>query len=148
MFVAQAWGHERALLAARPCLAWPPPQFWPERWLTEPGDADPALDPATGAPKFLPFRYDMQHVLQLLAAGCAQRARHHAVRAALAGWSSVARLFMPQVCCLLPCCSSGPKNCIGGALGMVSVRTGAALLLSTFRWAAQPGCCTKVRGAA
>lgn len=60
-------------------------KFKPERWLVSPGQPDPALDPASGAPRFLPF-------------------------------------------------SSGPKACIGGALGLVAVRAAAAALLSTYSY--------------
>ena len=56
-------------------------EFKPERWESP----DAAVDPVTGAARFLPF-------------------------------------------------SAGPKICIGMALGQVAVRTGVALLLSTFRW--------------
>ncbi len=31
------------------------PQFKPERWLVAPGAPDPAVDPKSGAPRFLPF---------------------------------------------------------------------------------------------
>ncbi|KAI8469292.1 MAG: cytochrome P450 [Monoraphidium minutum] len=62
-----------------------PRKFTPDRWLVPPGSPDPALDPASGAPRFLPF-------------------------------------------------SSGPKACIGGALGLVAVRTAAAALLSTYQF--------------
>lgn len=54
--------------------------FKPERWEAP----DAAVDPASGAPRFLPF-------------------------------------------------SSGPKNCIGLALGQVVVRSAVGLLLSTYR---------------
>ena len=66
-----SWGHD-----AR--------EFKPERW----EDPGAAVDPVTGAARFLPF-------------------------------------------------SAGPKVCIGMVLGQVAVRTGVALLLSTFRWVGQ-----------
>jgi len=60
-------------------------EFKPERWESP----EAAVDPVTGAARFLPF-------------------------------------------------SAGPKICIGMALGQVAVRTGVALLLSTFRFRAAP----------